>query len=368
MKKKLYARARKILRTLKGDARKSATDHIDAPILRAVRTRIPVGDAVLVVPNSEPFHSSDTVEEVRLGEVTINGHFGRIRQRGVWLMEFSWHGGQTFLPPSYRTEPQRERQAERQETIRGRVTSTVVYQGRVYGHALLDELPLLLYLLNTGRFREFDGILMGSLAGRLLKRCTHPDIDALLARTIIAQSNVVYRADDFTAIQRTGCCRNPSRQELDLVRQFAKPNPAVKQEIMPTCIFLKRTSNTRSIENEAEVDLIIAKHGLSPINASKISNPWQMFAQAKLVVGVAGSDLSDCCFMAPGASLLEIHPTDHVQPYNWNVAQTLGLRYSGLRARSKVERNTPIRPGDSAIHINTRTLDDQLSKILEELA
>lgn len=336
-------------------------DYIDAPVVKPTLARIPVGEYFLISHNYEPYQSSRFVEEIPLGKVVVDGAHGRIRQRGIWLMEFSWFAGQTYMSPSHRIPVPTESQVRSKTKLDGMFTSTVTFYSKTYGHALLDEFHLLLYLLDTGRFRDFDGIVSSPMAVSLLNRISHPAIAEISLKIISAKPRIDYECTNFVALKRTGCCKNPSLQELELIRKMARVDK--KQRLNNEKFYIKRQSRTRTIENEEKIEKMVKSFGFDVIRVAEFTKPWEVFAGANSIIGVAGSDLSDSCFMTKGSRLLEIHPSDHVQPYNWNVAQKLGLDYHGILAESRVERRTPLGPGNSSIYINTDNLDRYLRQI-----
>lgn len=339
-------------------------DYIDVPMLEALSARIPVGESVAISHNFERIDGAEQVEEVPLGEVVVGGRHGQIRQRGIRLLEFSWHGGHSFLAPSHHMPTPNDARQPQGTPLRGKATSTVGFASRTYGHVLLDELPLLLYLLDSGRHKAFDTILASPMALRLLQRFSHPDIPALTEKVVKSDPDLSYPSTDFTALKRTGCAKNPSLQELTLVRRMAGLDQKQPRSDKFKAIYLKRDSSYRAITNSPEVETVMRDLGISIVVGGDMADPWRTFAQADLVVGVAGSDLSDSCFMAPDACLFEIHPTDHVQPYNWNVACKLGLRYEGMLAKSSNQRGTPLLAGNSPVHIDTELLKTRLSALI----
>ena len=352
----------KILSHLHPHQRGLMVDYIDAPVLKATPTLIPVGKAHAYTHNYEPAHNRATVEEVHLGSVTIDGKYGRIRQRGIWLMEFSWYGGQSFLSPSYQGAPPEDPKQKKIIFLEGVVTSTQTFFGSVYGHALLDELPILLNLLENDRYRTFDTILCGNFAFKLLNRISTPNMEGLLKRIRIADPTALYHCAKFISFRRTGCCKNPSLEELKILQHYALDSERATLA-SPRQFFIKRESITRKIENWSEIEKILINQDIDIVLASTISNPWRYFANADLVIGVSGSDLSDSCFMTQGAKLIEIIPTDHVQPYNWNVAKKLRLKYYGILAKSKTERGTPLGPGNSSIYLDPTEFSDLIIRL-----
>jgi hypothetical protein len=340
-------------------------DHVDAPYMRAVEARIPVGNAVAIVPSFQSALEDEPVQEVRLGAAKVSGASGWIYQNGIWLMHFSWYGGQSFLPPSYQIPLAPDGPAAHTQTIRGSATSTVPTFSSVYGHVLHDELPLLLHLMDGGRFKRYETILCSQLAMRLMGRFDHPNRDQLLARARAARPDTSYQMTDFTALRRTGCRMNPSKQEIDLLRAHTPALHGVAGNGKCSMMYLMRASATRQIRNEGAVYEVLDRHKIARVAPRELSDPWGSFARADLIVGVSGSDLSDSVFMKRGAGLLEIHPSDHIKPYNWNIAGKLGLTYRSLVARSDIERRTPVGPGNSPITIDVDAFDQSLREVIE---
>ena len=266
-------------------------EHIDAPCMRAIEARIPVGDTVTITPSFQSTRENEPIEEERLGNVMVTGRYGRIYRREYWLMQFSWYGGQTFLPPSYQIPPKPADNATRTEHIEGACTSTISPFDGVYGHALLDELPFLLWLMEAKRYEKYDAILCTKLALRLLERTRHTEIEQLLKRARPARSDTRYEIADFTAIRRSGCRMNPSMEEMQLLRSQLPNRPASKSANMPTRIYLARASSLRTVENEDEIRQILKTYGVEVVSPAKSQNPWEAFRSSR--------HRDRCCWIGP---------------------------------------------------------------------
>lgn len=343
-------------------------DAMDAPCMTAVEACLPVGDAVVIVPSFRSTRETDAIEPVRLGAATVRGANGAVRQLGIWQMQFSWYGGQSFLPPAWQIPPVPVPEPTSVETLAGPVLSTVPTFGTVYGHALLDELPLLLWLIEKpGRLSPFQTVLCSAVALGLLRRTRHPEREALVARARPADWMTLYDISDLTVLRRTGCRMNPSWGEMALLRAEVDPVLRPTPPGTPRRLFVDRPAESRSIRNRAEIVDVARRHGLSVIAPEDLDDPWACFAAADLVVGVAGSNLSDSVFMTPGAALLEILPSDHVKPYNWNVATRLGLTYRAILASSDVQRRTLVGPGNAPVHVPPEAFDRALEEVVASL-
>lgn len=350
---------RKMGRKLKSNLLKPKVeiDYIDAPIIRPKPAYIPVGRHIVYSHNYESTREKYEIEYVPLGKAVIDGDYGRVRQRGVWLMEFSWFGGHTFLSPSYQIHPPRDRKKSYRTCLSGVTMSSKTFYSNVYGHVLLDEMPMLLSLFEDNMYQNLDNILCSDLAMKLIERMELPHSDQFKNKLRVCDVNTEYFCEEYIAYRRTGCCKNPSVGELQLIRKYAQ---ATYDEGSSTAerIFLKRSSSERSIVNWSEIESLLNHHRFEIVSGAALNNPWQYFGNARIVAGVSGSDLSDTCFMKQGSSLIEIIPSDHVQPYNWNVSRKLELNYHGILATSLKERGTPMGPGNSPMYVDPAALNE----------
>jgi Glycosyltransferase 61 len=363
-----FSRLRKIARNVRArlglDRSAVPVDYLDAPIMDAVSAEIPAGAANLCVPSYVSRREDEDIREVALGRIELCGDNGWIFQHGIWLMAFSWYGGQSFLSPSFVVpvvRPARRRASA--PPIEGRSVSTLGDFPQVYGHVLLDELPKLLYLLESASLRDYDTIICSPLASHLLSRVGHPRMAELRGRIRTLDRDLRYCCDDFIALQRAGCRMNPSRKEIELLRRYGL-NAKAEMEDFPPSMFIERGSQTRAIENFDSVKETLDRFGIVICSPNRFKNPWRAFAAARLIVGVSGSDLSDSVFMSPAATLVEIHPSDHIKPYNWNVTRKIGVAYQSLVAQSKVQRNSIAGPGGSPVVVDPKALQAILERTI----
>lgn len=130
---------------------------------------------------------------------------------------------------------------------------------------------MLLFLVKDGRFRDFDTILCTPLAKKLLLRLNHPDLPQMMERIIAADRASTYHVASLTALRRSGCKANPSREEIDPLREAAAPFD--RSENLPKPIFLIRGAGSRAITNVEEVSKVLKDHNITPVNAGEHPNP-----------------------------------------------------------------------------------------------
>lgn len=81
-----------------------------------------------------------------------------------------------------------------------------------------------------------------------------------------------------------------------------------KTEQRRRIFFSRRTSNTRKIINEFEVNLVLQKHGFELIELDSMSfeDRVKMMNETQFLVSVYGADLTHCLFMHPGTHVVEL--------------------------------------------------------------
>ena len=95
-------------------------------------------------------------------------------------------------------------------------------------------------------------------------------------------------------------------------------------------IYLARGTGARSFANDEEVTAFLEREGFAAVRCENlpVHEQAQIFARARLVVGLHGSALTNIVFCQPGATVLEIFAPDFIQPYYWTLASQAKLRYA----------------------------------------
>ena len=106
-------------------------------------------------------------------------------------------------------------------------------------------------------------------------------------------------------------------------------------------LFLSREGYRRTAVNEDAVRRILLAAGFEVYDPAKQQDPFRDFAEAAMVVGAHGAALTHLAWCRPETRVLELMPSDHIQPYYYTLSEAAGLDYHCLVCRSERER----RPG-----------------------
>jgi hypothetical protein len=89
----------------------------------------------------------------------------------------------------------------------------------------------------------------------------------------------------------------------------------------------RRDAGTRQLLNDADVFAVLAPHGFEDVAPGRMSfrEQMQVFAEARVVVGVAGAALTNIVFMPPGGTVVMLTPVPMAGWFFWDVASHCDL-------------------------------------------
>lgn len=132
-------------------------------------------------------------------------------------------------------------------------------------------------------------------------------------------------------------------------------------------IYVVRDGYTRNATNESEVRKLLIRHGFEMIDPTQMANEdlVRKFGEASLIVGAHGAGLADIALCPPGAKILELVPSDHVQPYYYTLANAADLEYHCLICPSVNERGENAwGPSPYDFHVNETELVGALDSLI----
>jgi hypothetical protein len=112
-------------------------------------------------------------------------------------------------------------------------------------------------------------------------------------------------------------------------------------------IFVDRRRGPRRVLNRAELEGVLARHGVEFVEPSSLSpqDEIALFRDAELVVGVTGSGLANTLF-SRSAHVVELVPGQEVLPHFFYLTAAKGLPYSHLLSppdRLRLDANQRLR-------------------------
>jgi len=95
---------------------------------------------------------------------------------------------------------------------------------------------------------------------------------------------------------------------------------------------------TRKIINEAAVVELLENWGFEIYEPESSQQQFQDFRDAEAVIGCHGAGLTNIVFCEPGTPVIEMIPSDHIQPYYYTLAASSSLKYHYICVSSEQHR------------------------------
>ena len=216
------------------------------------------------------------------------------------------------------------------ETIEGRVVVLSGLSGNVYFHWMVDILPRLELLRQSGiNFDQIDWFLVNSYQAPFQRET--------LTRLGIPEFKIL-ESDQFPHIQaqqlivpsfagHTGWLQPWA---IDTLRRWFLPKSSNSGKNYPERIYISRgDASYRRVLNEDEVIQFLRPWGFVTVQLETLSFTEQvaLFAEAKVIMGAHGSGLTNIVFCQPGTKIIEWMSPHYNRHYYWVISQYLGLEH-----------------------------------------
>lgn len=198
-----------------------------------------------------------------------------------------------------------------------------------YGHWLIDSLPRLLLAERAGlRAEDFDTI--------YLPCPDTPSTRQLLAALGLPSEKVMRTppADDFevarlTATSFPGAAGSASNLAREMAIRLQPPRTARR------LLYLSRDGHRRNFKNHADLLSVFTELGFDICSPARDPDIVAKCAEARVIVGIEGSQCFNALFAPAGSALVVIAPDGfHPLPYMQSIAGASGLSLYLLGARS----------------------------------
>ncbi|MCV2881873.1 glycosyltransferase family 61 protein [Actibacterium sp. XHP0104] len=214
-----------------------------------------------------------------------------------------------------------------------------------WAHFLNNHLPILFRICDDAGLSPADLclILPGNTPGYIAK------VAALFGLRILSTDDTVQgQGINFTSEPWTGI--RPARRDW---ATLPWPTEALTRadilggtdQGLPRKVFLSR-QDTRTLENEAEVEALLAQRGFTKLYAEDLTpaQQFRLFQEAEEIVAIHGAGLAPLLYLAPDAPLkwlIELFPCGHMTDVYRVMAHQCGIRWMGVRGRIRPEHVAP---------------------------
>ncbi|MEQ9121403.1 MAG: glycosyltransferase family 61 protein, partial [Alphaproteobacteria bacterium] len=103
-------------------------------------------------------------------------------------------------------------------------------------------------------------------------------------------------------------------------------------------IFISRLdAPKRRLLNHDAVMALLERYGFehATLSGRSVEEQAALFREADVIVAVHGAALANLVFSPPGQKIIELLPSNHLQPCFWTVGKIGGLDYTILRSTEK---------------------------------
>lgn len=214
-----------------------------------------------------------------------------------------------------------------------------------YGHFLMDGLGRMSVAELAGvRLEDVDWVLVPGLATpgarRMLAAAGIP-----WRKRIVPKRGLTIVPDIVLAPSMPGTTKLYRPSLVEYLRTLVKPGEVT----VPRLYVTRPVEGRRRLVNRAALDDLLLGHGFTPVDAAEVDLAALM-TRAEVVVAEHGAALADLAFCRPGTAVIELIPSDHMQPYYFSLARAAGLDYRAVVCRSTGHR--PIgQPGASPFSV-----------------
>lgn len=196
-----------------------------------------------------------------------------------------------------------------------------------YGHWLIDAIPRLGLLKQSGLFSEVDWFIVPTYRHEYHKSSLSL-LDIPPEKIIDAGKALHIHADRVISTTTPRHIGHFPTWAGEFLRQSY--HQAIRPEKYPPLVYVRRSDSLiRRILNEDEIVASIKPYGFVDYELSRLSFPEKvnLFRSAKVVASATGAGLSNIVFCQPGAKVLEIFHSKFMSTMFADIALRVGLDY-----------------------------------------
>lgn len=215
--------------------------------------------------------------------------------------------------------------------LEGHAFLGIVEGSAVYTHWLLDTLPRLLLLTDSGRdLSEFDSFYFATVGTRFHK-ATLETLGIPLTKVKTRHIDGPFiSCEQFSMVTAPRSAFTTHPRVYDLVRSHFMASRSAEGSGRRLFVS-RRNAKRRRILNESDLMAMLDRYGFEPIAFEdySIGQTAQIMAGASHIVSPHGAGLANLIFAAPGARVLELYNA-HLSPEYWQICTQGGLEYHAV--------------------------------------
>lgn len=206
----------------------------------------------------------------------------------------------------------------------GSVAVLTTFRSNIYYHWLLDTLPRLSLLQQSGM--RYEKVVVPAHARFQRESLKLLGIEE--AR-ILSDPRVHLQARNLLVPSLPGVPGNPPSWACEFLRDCFLPHVRHDRPASERLFISRANSGTRRIRNEPALLAALAKRGFERVFLEDLSflEQVKVFSEARIIVSPHGSGLANLVFCRPEAELIEIFSPNYINVMYWTIANQVDVRY-----------------------------------------
>jgi hypothetical protein len=236
-----------------------------------------------------------------------------------------------------------------------------------YGHWLIDVLPCLYLLKESGWFETIDWFLVPNI---------EHDYQRDSLKMLGIDLNKVINGSLYTHIEADAIIASTApRGERSFIipawitqlhRKYFVTEQVLDKKTYPELVYISRKDSLlRRIVNEDEVEAILREYGFEIVVSSQLSfiEKINLFNKARIIVSASSAGLGSLFFAAEKAKVLEIFSQGFVHTHYYNIAQSVGMDYHFLVCEHSSPAKTDLQGERENIMVDLNQLRQALNRM-----
>ena len=208
-----------------------------------------------------------------------------------------------------------------------------------YYHFLFDLIPKVSSKIN--QLCEYNLITFTGPKSRMLE-----ELISLLGIndiTVVMNNKTSYFGKSVCTPSNLAEVGDPDNKTIEsILALYSRISGNVKKTRYPKKIYVTRmNASKRRVLNETDLIFEFRKENISVVKLEEYSliDQYFMFKDAELVIGAHGAGMSNIVFCKEGTKIIEMFPSNYLEPCMFNIASMINLDYKNIVFESSDKNN-----------------------------